>query len=41
VIGDPWVAYCVWVFAGSLAFVGARLPVPALSRAATPEPGSP
>jgi hypothetical protein len=41
VIGDPWVAYCVWVFAGSLAFVGGRVPVPALSRAATPEPGSP
>jgi hypothetical protein len=41
VIGDPWVAYCVWVFAGSLALVGGRVPVPALSRAATPEPGSP
>jgi hypothetical protein len=41
VIGDPWVAYCVWVFAGSLAFVGGRVAVPALSRAATPEPGSP
>jgi hypothetical protein len=41
VIGDPWVAYCVWVFAGSLAFVGGRVPVPALSRAAAPEPGSP
>jgi hypothetical protein len=41
VIGDPWVAYSVWMFAGSLAFVGGRVPVPALSRAATPEPGSP
>jgi hypothetical protein len=41
VIGDPWVAYCVWVFAGSLAFVGGRVPVPAVSRAATPAPGSP
>jgi hypothetical protein len=41
VIGDPWVAYCVWVFAGSLALVGARVSAPALSRAAAAEPGSP
>jgi hypothetical protein len=39
VIGDPWVAYCVWIFAGSLALVGARVPVPALSRAPAAEPG--
>jgi hypothetical protein len=24
VIGDPWVAYCVWAFAGSLALIGPR-----------------
>jgi O-antigen ligase/polysaccharide polymerase Wzy-like membrane protein len=40
VIGDPWVAYCLWAFAGSLAFVGGRVPVPALSRATAAEPGT-
>jgi len=29
VIGDPWVAYCVWALAGSLAVVGGRASSPA------------
>jgi hypothetical protein len=39
VIGDPWVAYCVWIFGGSLALVGSRVTLQALSGAAAAEPG--
>ena len=39
VIGDPWVAYCVWIFGGSLALVGSKVAAPAVSRAVAPEPG--
>ena len=34
VIGDPWVAYCVWALAGSLAVVGGRASSPAPAAAA-------
>jgi O-Antigen ligase len=33
VIGDPWVAYCVWIFGGSLAPVGSRVSVRAVAEA--------
>jgi O-Antigen ligase len=39
VIGDPWVAYCVWALGGSLALVGARARHPAVSAAPATEPG--
>ncbi len=31
VIGDPWVAYCVWALAGTLAAVGGRASSPAVA----------
>lgn len=37
VIGDPWVAYCVWALGGSLALVGARRVEPAVPLPATAE----
>jgi O-Antigen ligase len=40
VIGDPWVAYCVWIFAGSLALVGSRVSVEALSDAVAASTGT-
>jgi hypothetical protein len=39
VIGDPWVAYCLWVFGGSLALVGERARLPAVSGSAATQSG--
>jgi O-Antigen ligase len=40
VIGDPWVAYCVWILAGSLALAGSRVSVEAVSEAVAASTGT-
>jgi hypothetical protein len=41
VIGDPWVAYCVWICGGSFALVGRRASAPAASVATAAEHAGP
>jgi O-Antigen ligase len=41
VIGDPWVAYCVWILAGSLALVDSRVPLGAVAQPVPARPGTP
>jgi O-Antigen ligase len=41
VIGDPWVAYCVWIFGGSLALVHSRLSAQAVAEAVAVGTGAP